>query len=62
MLKFLVLLLALTTSVGFINYKFSKAIRIIAYNEAEEPNEAKVAMIVMAAAIFLWALYFSVFV
>lgn len=62
MLKFCIIFVAILTSVIFANYKFSKAVRIIAFSELEEPKEAKIAIVTMFIAIISWALYFTLFV
>lgn len=62
MIKFIILLLAISSGTWFINYKFSKAVRIMAYGEGEEPSEAKTAMFVMCVSVLLWSIYLSLFV
>ena len=60
-MEFLTLLIAIASTVFFINYKFSNAVRVIAFKEDESENSAKVSFITMIIMIISWTLYFSIF-
>lgn len=57
--KFITLLVCIGLTVFFVNYKWSQAIRILAYNEEEPKSEAVMALAAMALIILSWAYYFS---
>jgi hypothetical protein len=59
MIKFIISFIAVLTLFIFCNYKFSQAVRIIAYNEEEQPKEALYAAICMFISAFFWALYIT---
>ena len=61
MLKALVLFIAIAFTVFFINDKFSKAVRVIAFNEDETKNSAIYSFVMMIVIIFAWTIYFSCF-
>ncbi len=61
MIKFIVAFLAILTLFFFCNYKFRKAVSIIAYNEEEQPKEAIYAIVCMIASAFFWSLLISCF-
>lgn len=61
MLKALVLFIAIAFTVFFINDKFSKAVRVIAFGEDETKNSAIYSFIMMIIIIFAWTIYFSCF-
>lgn len=61
MLKSLVLFIAIAFTVFFINDKFSKAVRVIAFNEDETKNSAIYSFVMMIVIIFAWTIYFSCF-
>ena len=58
-MKFIVLFLAILSSVFFFNYKYSKGIRIMAFNEEESPKEATWAFVNMVVVAVLWSIYFT---
>ena len=60
-MKFIILFLAILSSVFFLNYKYSKGIRIIAFNEQETPKEAVWAFVNMVLVAILWSVYFALF-
>jgi hypothetical protein len=45
----------------FINYKYSKGIKVIAYRETESSLEAIVSFTIMVILSFLWSLYFIIY-
>jgi hypothetical protein len=49
------------STVFFINYKYTKAIRIIAYQEEETKGEAKFQMFMMCVVIAAWIAYLYFF-
>jgi len=59
MVKFIISFIAILTLFLFCNYKFSQAVRIIAYGEEEQPKEALMAFICMVVSSFFWALLIS---
>ena len=61
MVKFIIVFFSLLTLFLFLNYKFSQAIRIIAYGEDEQPKEALWAFIVMIASVIGWSIDISFF-
>lgn len=61
MIKAIVLFIALAFTIFFINDKFSKAVRVIAFNESETKNSAIYSFIMMMVIIIAWTIYFSCF-
>lgn len=61
MCKGLTLFVALAFTVFFINDKFSKAVRAIAFNESESDKSARYSFIMMMVIIIAWTIYFSCF-
>lgn len=61
MIKFIISFIAVLTLFLFCNYKFSQAVRIIAYSEEEQPQEAFYAMICLLISAFFWALYMTLY-
>lgn len=59
--KALVLFIAISFTVFFINDKFSKAVRVIAFSEDESKNGAIISFIMMWIIIIAWTIYFSAF-
>ena len=57
----LILFIAIASTVFFINDKFSKAVRVIAFKEDESEKEAKISFIIMIVIIIAWTIYFSLF-
>lgn len=53
------LFIAIASTVYFLNWKFSSAIRIIAFGENEPKGEAIASFILMWVVIISWTLYFS---
>lgn len=60
-MKALVLFIAIAFTVFFINDKFSKAVRVIAFNESETKNSAIISFLMMIVIIIAWTIYFSFF-
>lgn len=61
MLKIILLFIAIGFTVFSVNYKFSKAVRVIAYNEEETRAGAYADIFLMLGITVLWTLYFSLF-
>ena len=61
MLKTIILFTAIASSVFFINDKFSKAVRVIAFSEGETEKSAIYSFIMMMIIIISWTIYFSCF-
>lgn len=61
MIKALVLFIAIAFTVFFINDKFSKAVRVIAFSEDETKSSAIYSFIMMMVIIIAWTIYFSCF-
>lgn len=60
-MKTFVLFIAIAFTVFFINDKFSKAVRVIAFSEDEDKHGAIVSFIMMMVIIIAWTIYFSAF-
>jgi hypothetical protein len=61
MCKFIFLFILNFVTFYFINYKYSKGIRVIAYREEESANEATVSFALMVILSFFWSLYFIIY-
>lgn len=61
MFKVILLFIAIGFTVFSVNYKFSKAVRFIAYNEEETQAGAYADIFLMLGITILWTLYFSLF-
>lgn len=61
MLKSIVLFIAIAFTVFFINDKFSKAVRVIAFQEDETKGSAIISFFMMIVIILAWTIYFSAF-
>ena len=59
-MRLLVIIIMVASTVFFINYKYTKAIRIIAYQE-ETKGEAKFQMFMMCVVIAAWIAYLYFF-
>jgi hypothetical protein len=55
-----ILFIAIFSTIFFANYKFSKGIRIIAFQEEESVTEAVLSFLAMFVIIILWTVYFSI--
>jgi hypothetical protein len=60
-MKSLIMFIAITITLFFLNMKFSQAIRIMAYGEIEPKNEAVASFVLMIVVSILWTIYFSLF-
>lgn len=60
-MKALVLFIAIASTVFFLNDKFSKAVRVIAFQESEDKKGAEISFYVMIVIIIAWTIYFSFF-
>ena len=61
MLKFITLFLSIASTVYFLNDKFSKAVRVIAFHEDEDEKGAKISFYIMIFVIICWTIYFGLF-
>jgi hypothetical protein len=59
--RFLLILIAVASTVFFINYKYTKGIRIIAFGEEETTKEAKFQFFMMGVIIAAWTTYLLLF-
>lgn len=59
MIDSIILFLAIFLTILLINYKYSTAIRIIAFHESETDLGAKFAFLLMLITAFLWTIIFS---
>jgi hypothetical protein len=57
----LILFIAIASTVYFLNDKFSKAVRVIAFKESEDEKGAKISFCLMILIIIVWTVYFSLF-
>lgn len=55
MLRFAILFCTILLTLIFVNYKYSTAIRILAFHEVESKTSALYAFILMFIIAFLWA-------
>lgn len=60
-MKALIALIAVASTVYFVNYKYTKGVRIIAFGEEETKGEAKFQMFMMLVVIAAWTTYLSLF-
>lgn len=60
-MKTFVLFIAIAFTVFFINDKFSKAVRVIAFSEGESKNSAIISFLMMIVIIIAWTIFFSCF-
>ncbi len=60
-MKILMFFIALFLSIFFVNDKFSKGIRVIAFSEGETENSAIISFILMVAVALAWTLFFVMF-
>ena len=60
-MKTFVLFIAIAFTVFFINDKFSKAVRVIAFNEDESKRGAIISFLMMIVIIVAWTIFFSFF-
>ena len=58
-MKTFVFFIALLLSIFFVNDKFIKGVRVIAFNEGETENGAKISFILMVVVALGWTLFFA---
>jgi len=59
--KLLLAFISVASTVFFVNYKYTKGIRIIAHQEEETLGEARFQMFMMCVIIISWTLYIALF-
>lgn len=57
-MKTFVFFIALLLSIYFVNDKFSKGVRVIAFSEGETENGAKISFILMIVIAIAWTVFF----
>jgi len=60
-MKTFIFFVALLLSIYFVNDKFSKGVRVIAFNEDETKNGAIFSFILMIAVTIAWTIFFAMF-
>ena len=60
-MKTLIAFIAIASTVFFVNYKYTKGIRIIAHQEEETMGEARFQMFMMCVIIAFWTAYVALF-
>lgn len=60
-MKTFVFFIAFALTVYFINDKFSKAVRVIAFKEDEPKQGAIISFLIMILVIIAWTIFFSLF-
>jgi len=60
-MKTFVFFIALLLSIFFVNDKFSKGVRVIAFNEGETKNSAIISFMLMVAVAIGWTIFFALF-
>ena len=60
MVKIIVFFIALLLTVFFVNDKFSKSVRVIAFNEDETEKGAIISFILMVVVAIAWAIFYAV--
>lgn len=58
-MKSVIFFIALLLSIYFVNDKFSKGIRVIAFNEDETKKSAITSFILMIVIAIMWTIFFS---
>jgi hypothetical protein len=58
-MKTFVFFIALLLSIFFVNDKFSKGVRVIAFNEGETENGAKISFMLMVVVALAWTVFFA---
>ena len=58
-MKTFIFFIALLLSIYFVNDKFSKGVRVIAFSEGETENGAKISFILMIVIAIAWAVFFA---
>ena len=60
-MKALIAFIAVASTVYFINYKYTKGVRVIAHQEQETVGEAKFQMFMMLIVILSWTVYLALY-
>ena len=60
-MKTLIAFIAVASTVYFVNYKYTKGVRVIAHLEQESVKEAKFQMLMMVIVIISWTAYLALF-
>ena len=60
-MKTLIAFIGIASTVFFVNYKYTKGIRIIAHQEEETIGEARFQMFMMCVIIAAWTAYVALF-
>ena len=58
-MKTFVFFIALLLSIYFVNDKFSKGVRVIAFSEGETENGAKISFMMMIVIAIAWTVFFA---
>jgi hypothetical protein len=58
-MKTFVFFIALLLSIFFVNDKFSKGVRVIAFSEGETENGAKISFMLMVVVALAWTVFFA---
>lgn len=59
-MKTVVFFIALLLSIYFVNDKFSKGVRVIAFSEGETENGAKISFMMMIVIAIAWTVFFAI--
>ena len=59
-MKTVVFFIALLLSIYFVNDKFSKGVRVIAFSEGETDNGAKISFMMMIVIAIAWTVFFAI--
>lgn len=60
-MKFIMILIAVILTAIFLNYKISKSVRVIAFQEEETPTERIVSFVLLIIICIFWVSYFYFF-
>jgi hypothetical protein len=58
-MKTFIFFIALLLSIYFVNDKFSKGVRVIAFSEGETENGAKISFMMMIVIAIAWTVFFA---
>ena len=59
-MKTFVFMVSLGLTAFFLNHKFSKAVRVIAFNENEPLKDAYQSIILMALCVIAWTIFYAI--
>jgi hypothetical protein len=59
-MKTTVFFIALLLTMFFVNDKYSKGIRVVAFGEGESENGAKISFVLMILVAIAWTLFFAI--